>query len=528
MEITETGREELVAHLEVTIQEADYRETFDETLRSYRKQMNLPGFRKGQVPKSLVKKQYGKAILFNDVSEQAMKAVNAYIDEQNLKVFGMPLLVETDLGEKNPIDKQDYSLKFDVGLVPEVELDLSDLPEIKRYEVTIEEEDVERVLQLQRYRNGERVPAEEVTADDVFEIKGEFFEVDENGQEVKDGVQITLDFLTKYYPEFQAKLAGKKAGDEIPTNFTEFFASDATARNVLKITEEGYEELKQKPLHFRVMELKKVEPAPLNEDLFNKLLGEPGEGETRTEEQARQKLHEELERVYNERAQVKYRVDLQNALLEKADFELPREHVERLLITQMEDINSVQELQKQQPNYLMDFKLYLVHSLLKKQHPEVEVQEEDLKESVREQWRNMLGQQSAFATETPEAETETAAATEIVEEGAEEDSPETTVEEVVGEEDETAAEQPREPTEKVTASEESADEDQTEAEGAMEPPNQEALLEHMVNYSLQDENQRRERENQLQAEKIFQFLEERATVTQQTIDKETFDELYGN
>ena len=63
MNITKEQIDELNAVLKVAITKEDYQEKVDKILKDYRKNANIPGFRKGQVPLGLIRKQYGKAVL---------------------------------------------------------------------------------------------------------------------------------------------------------------------------------------------------------------------------------------------------------------------------------------------------------------------------------------------------------------------------------------------------------------------------------------------------------------------------------
>jgi len=104
MTVTEAARENNLLQLEVQVTEADYQEAFDQQVRTYRQKMNLPGFRKGQIPASLVKKQYGKSILYQEISNKAMEAMYEHLKAEQIDTFGSPVLAATDLGDPEKMD----------------------------------------------------------------------------------------------------------------------------------------------------------------------------------------------------------------------------------------------------------------------------------------------------------------------------------------------------------------------------------------------------------------------------------------
>ena len=68
MNITKEQIDDLNAVVKVAITKDDYQDKVDSILSDYKKQANIPGFRKGHVPMGLIKKQYGKAVLVDEVN----------------------------------------------------------------------------------------------------------------------------------------------------------------------------------------------------------------------------------------------------------------------------------------------------------------------------------------------------------------------------------------------------------------------------------------------------------------------------
>ena len=91
MNITKNNIDALNAVVTVEVAKNDYAEKVEKVLQDYRKNANIPGFRKGQVPMSLVQKQYGKAVLAEEVNKLIQESLNKFLVEEKLDILGNPL-----------------------------------------------------------------------------------------------------------------------------------------------------------------------------------------------------------------------------------------------------------------------------------------------------------------------------------------------------------------------------------------------------------------------------------------------------
>ena len=121
MNIKREDIDSLNAIVTVDIAKEDYSENVEKILKNYRKTANIPGFRKGQVPMGMVKKQYGKAVLVDEVNKLLDQALNKYLTEEKLDVLGNPLPKEQ---ANFDWDADDYKFEFELGLAPQFEVKL--------------------------------------------------------------------------------------------------------------------------------------------------------------------------------------------------------------------------------------------------------------------------------------------------------------------------------------------------------------------------------------------------------------------
>ena len=147
MNITKEQIDDLNAIVKVAISKADYQDKVDSILKDYRKQANIPGFRKGQVPLGLIKKQYGKAVLVDEVNKLLQDNLNKYLTEEKLDVLGNPLPKQQDNFDW---DTEELAFEFELGLAPDFDISLKTKKPITHYKIVADkkmvDEQVDRIL----------------------------------------------------------------------------------------------------------------------------------------------------------------------------------------------------------------------------------------------------------------------------------------------------------------------------------------------------------------------------------------------
>ena len=122
MNITKTQVDALNAIVTVAITKEDYSDKVEKVLADYRKNAAISGFRKGAVPMSLIQKQYGKAVLLEEVNKVLQTSLNNYLTAEKLDILGNPLPVIT---ETIDWDAENFSFDFELGLAPQFSVDLT-------------------------------------------------------------------------------------------------------------------------------------------------------------------------------------------------------------------------------------------------------------------------------------------------------------------------------------------------------------------------------------------------------------------
>ena len=272
MKISKTSIDELNATIRLTIEKQDYEATVNEKLKEYKKKANMPGFRKGMVPAGLIKKMYGKSVLAEQVNQILGHELSKYISDEKLSILGEPL---PNMEEPLNIDfdtDEEFQFSFDLGLAPEINMDLEKAGEIPYYQIEVDEDLVEKQIEGYTSRFGESIPAEQVSEKES--MNGDFTELDENDNPKEGGIVANNVFISMgliHDEEIKSRLIGAKVGDIIKFNPKTALANDHEVAHLLKIKHEEVEALNS-DFNYTITKISTFIPAEINEDLFKKYM----------------------------------------------------------------------------------------------------------------------------------------------------------------------------------------------------------------------------------------------------------------
>ena len=221
----------LTDKLTVKVTKEDYLPTFETSLKKYAKTANIPGFRKGMVPASLVKKMYGQGAFADEVLRTIEKGLTDYLAQEKLNIFAQPMPLETDSSKIDMNNPSDYSFAFEIGLKPEFNVGISGI-NVTRYVIEVTEEMLNEEINRQQIRTGKMTEPEQVSTDeDVLNI--DFAETDEIGNIIEGGITKSNSLLVKYFNEsFRPQLMGKKVGDTIGGFNTTITTNHSAAKTI--------------------------------------------------------------------------------------------------------------------------------------------------------------------------------------------------------------------------------------------------------------------------------------------------------
>ncbi len=172
MKSTLNKTDEVNGTIVIELEKADYQENVDKSLNQFRQRANIPGFRQGKVPKSLIQKLYGKAVKADEINKIVTDEVGNFIRDNKLKILGEPLPDNSD--EKLVDLENDEILKFyfDVALTPEFDLLLDKSVELTCHKVLLEENLLDEQMDAYKKNYGTYLSVED-EAKDTDLIKGD-------------------------------------------------------------------------------------------------------------------------------------------------------------------------------------------------------------------------------------------------------------------------------------------------------------------------------------------------------------------
>lgn len=300
--------------LTLTVETADFQDRVEKTLKNYRKRANVPGFRLGMVPMGMIKKQFGEAVKAEEINKLIGEEIYKYVNDNKIKMLGEPLANEgqtpVDLSKEAP-----YEFKFDIAVAPEFEVSLSDKDELDYYTIKVDDELVNRQIDMFASRAGHYDKVEEYQANDM--LKGDLRELDENGNTKEGGITVEGAVLMPEYikADDQKKLFdGAKLGDIITFNPKKAYPeSDVEVSSLLKITKEEAANVTA-DFSFQITEISRFVKAEVNQELFDSVYGKD---EVKDEESFRKKIAEGLSAQLVNDGDYKFLVDLRKYLEDK-------------------------------------------------------------------------------------------------------------------------------------------------------------------------------------------------------------------
>lgn len=309
MNITRNNVDALNAVVTVEVSKADYAEKVNKVLTDYRKNASISGFRKGAVPMSLIQKQYGKAVLLEEVNKLLQDNLNKYLVEEKLDILGNPLPKVT---EDFNWDADDYKFEFELGLAPEFKVDLAAKNDLVHYKIVADDKMLnDQVARIQK-QYGKLIAKDKVEeGDDVSGI----FANEEKGINNRT----TIDLSTFADKKTAKAFIGKKVGDVVTLNTKGLFDDDHKLMDVLNIGHDDVHGLNV-DVTFTIDEVVGHEPANLDQELFDKLFGPKA---ITSVAELKAKIKEDAEQQFTQQADQKFLNDVTESLIKNTKFDLP-------------------------------------------------------------------------------------------------------------------------------------------------------------------------------------------------------------
>ena len=333
MNVTATNHDEVSALLTVTLDKSDYKEKVEKQLINYAKNAQVPGFRKGKVPLSMVRKQYEAGIAFEEINKQVSEGLNNYVSEKKLRLVGQPV--------PQPVEEMDHnaeqlSVGFEVGYEPDFTIDLAKY-EAPHFKVAASEKEINQSIENMQKRFAEQVPQEEIGDDTTVAV--EITQVIEEGAEGEHNhapKQISVDIAKKVAFDL---IKGLKKGESLKVSKADLEKNEELAKE-LSFSKEEVEQLHHDQIEVTVKEFFKLNLAELNQELFDKVYGE---GTIKTEEELKAKVKAELDEYFQQNADVHFVNKILAQINEKEEVKLPETFLIKWLVFSNENVKTEEQ-----------------------------------------------------------------------------------------------------------------------------------------------------------------------------------------
>lgn len=379
MNVTLERKDDLNALISIEVTPSDYQEALDKQLKDYRKKAKIPGFRPGQVPMGMVKKMVGKSLLYEEVNKLTSNTLYEYLQENKIDILGQPMSSEDKESKLDFDEYGDFVFHFDLGLAPKFEISMSEKDKLNRYDIQLDEKEVDTEIKNIRRSNGtlESVEKVETENDSVVAL---MTEVDKKGEHVDGGVfeqEVTV--LPEIVKDKKTKkqLLELSKGDEITVNMSKLFNdNEMVIRQSLNVEEDKVKDL-SKTFKFKVQEIRQVTPAELNQELFDKIFGQ---GVVSSEAEFKSKIEENLDLYYKSEAEKQLEAELNQMLQEKHMINLPDNFLKRWLKETKSEVYNDENIDEKYQEESLILRKQLIREKIADE-AKIEVTGEDLNET---------------------------------------------------------------------------------------------------------------------------------------------------
>ena len=314
MNISLENPEKVSGVLTLVVEEADFAGDVEKQLKDYRKKANVPGFRPGQAPMGMIKRQIGAQVKVDVINRLVGEKLYEYVQENKINMLGEPM---PHLGEE-PVDLDaaaPYTLKFDIAIAPEFKAELTKKDSIVYYDITTDDAIVDKQIEAFASRSGSYQKVDEYQDNDM--IKGDIRELNEDGSAKDGGITVSQASMLPAYikvDDQKALFQGCKVGDVIVFNPKKAYPeSNIEISSLLKVSKEEAEKITS-DFSFQVTEISRYQKHAIDQDLFDQVYGE---GNVKDEADFRAKVAEGIKEQMVQNADFRFLQDVRKHIEKK-------------------------------------------------------------------------------------------------------------------------------------------------------------------------------------------------------------------
>lgn len=333
MNVTAQNHDDVSALLTVTLDKSDYKDKVEKQLLNYAKNAQVPGFRKGKVPLSMVRRQYEAGIAFEEINKQVSEGLNNYVNENKLRLVGQPVPQPVDDFNHNA---DQLSVAFEVGYEPNFSIDLSKY-EAPHFKVEASDKEINQSIENMQKRFAERQEQDKIGKDSYVALAvSQVVEDDAEGEHNHAPKNVTVSKDQKEAYDLVKKL--KKDGS-VKVSKEDLQGNEELAKQ-LGFSKAEAEHLHHNEVEVTVKDIYDLKLHELNQDLFDKVYGE---GNISTEDELKEKVKGELDEYFQQNADVHFVNKVLEQITEKEEVKLPENFLVKWLLFSNQNIQSEEQ-----------------------------------------------------------------------------------------------------------------------------------------------------------------------------------------
>ncbi len=389
MKISFENPDKINGLLTIVVEEEDYKNDVEKTLKDYRKKANVPGFRPGQAPMGMIKRQFGPSVKMDAVNKLIGQQIYKYVQDNKIQMLGEPLTSE----KQAPVDIEKdgpYTFMFDIAVAPEMKVSLTGRDKVDYYKIVVDDKTIDQQVEMLASRAGSYEKAENYEGNDM--LKGDLRELDENGNTKEGGITVESAVLMPSYikvDEQKNLFEGAKLGDIITFNPRKAYPdNDTELSQLLKIERDAAKDMVS-DFSYQITEIQRFKKHEVNEELFKQVFGE--DTDVKDEAAFRAKIAEGLNAQLVNDSDYKFLLDVRAHCEKKVGkLEYPDALLKRIMLANNKDKGE----KFVEDNYEQSIKELNWH-LIKEQlvsAQDIKVDDNDIKETAKEAARAQFAQ----------------------------------------------------------------------------------------------------------------------------------------
>lgn len=387
MNVTKENVDELNAVVRIEFSPADYQPKIDEQLKDYGRKVQMPGFRPGKVPASMVKKMYGKSILVDELNKLTSDTLFNYIRENQLNVLGNPLPKPENDNAFDLDNPGEIKLAFELGLAPEFELDISTNHRFNLYTLKLDDAYVNDIIEDYKLRLGEQQEVDKADEENDS-IHGVLTQLAEDGTPKEEGLIKHATFSMKDFKEGNGAtiFSGIAKDAVIDLNIKEAIVNPTVIAAILGVSKDEVDGISNK-FSFQVENIKRTIPSEVNQEFFDKLLGP---GAISSEDELRERIIEDGQKRYRKDSENRFFNEVVEHLVSNTIFDLPDDFLKRWLVSQNEGKVQADDIEQNYTNYARGIRWQLIEGKVIREN-NIAITNEQVVDSLTEDFLAYMG-----------------------------------------------------------------------------------------------------------------------------------------